>query len=112
MIRRRCRGPRRERHCLIFDEELGLLFARMKNIGIDLSVLQDSGNLLIEQVDAAELSPGGFPPVRRCVDQGDIKTVVIDSINGYQAAMPEENALVLDMHQLLLTSIAKGRRRS
>ena len=28
--------------------------------------------------------------------------MVIDSINGYQAAMPEENALVLHMHELLL----------
>ncbi len=63
----------------------------MKNIGIDLQVPADTGNLLIEQVDAAELSPGEFSHrVRRCVDEGDIKTVVIDSINGYQAAMPEE----------------------
>jgi circadian clock protein KaiC len=93
----------------IFDEELGLLFARMKNIGIDLKVLQDTGNLLIEQVDAAELSPGEFSHrVRRCVDEGDIKTVVIDSINGYQAAMPEENALVLHMHELLLYLNRKG----
>ncbi|MCU1738294.1 MULTISPECIES: ATPase domain-containing protein [Pseudomonas] len=87
----------------IFDEELGLLFERMRNIGIDLQALQEGGNLLIEQVDAAELSPGELSHrVRRCVDQGGIKTVVIDSINGYQAAMPEENALILHMHELLL----------
>ncbi|WP_460146051.1 ATPase domain-containing protein [Pseudomonas sp. S2_A02] len=87
----------------IFDEELGLLFERMKNIGIDLKALEETGNLLIEQVDAAELSPGELSyRVRRCVDEGNIKTVVIDSINGYQAAMPEENALVLHMHELLL----------
>ena len=30
-----------------------------------------------------------------------IKTVVIDSLNGYQAAMPEENSLILHMHELL-----------
>ena len=29
------------------------------------------------------------------------KTVVIDSLNGYQAAMPEENSLILHMHELL-----------
>jgi len=93
----------------IFDEELGLLFERMNNIGIDLKALQATGNLLIEQVDAAELSPGEFSHrVRRCVDEGDIKTVVIDSINGYQAAMPEENALVLHMHELLLYLNRKG----
>jgi len=87
----------------IFDEEMGLLFERMRKMGIDLDALQETGNLLIEQVDAAELSPGEFSyRVRRCVDEKQIKTVVIDSINGYQAAMPEENALVLHMHELLL----------
>ncbi|RXU65413.1 circadian clock protein KaiC [Pseudomonas protegens] len=87
----------------IFDEELGLLFERMRNMGIDLQALQAGGDLVIEQVDAAELSPGELSHrVRRCVDQQRIKTVVIDSINGYQAAMPEENALVLHMHELLL----------
>ena len=30
-----------------------------------------------------------------------IQTVVIDSLNGYQAAMPEEQFLVLHMHELL-----------
>jgi circadian clock protein KaiC len=85
-------GQGRKAALFIFDEELGLLFERMKNI-IDLQALQATGNLLIEQVDAAELSPGEFSHrVRRCVDERDIKTVVIDSINGYQAAMPEENA--------------------
>ena len=87
----------------IFDEELGLLHTRMRNLGIDLRALEDTGNLLIEQVDAAELSPGEFAHrVRRCVDELGIQTVVIDSLNGYQAAMPEENALVLHVHELLL----------
>jgi circadian clock protein KaiC len=86
----------------VFDEELGLLYDRMKGLGIDLEKLQRSGNLFIEQVDAAELSPGEFAHrVRRRVDEDGIKTVVIDSINGYQAAMPEENSLTLHMHELL-----------
>ncbi|MHA3738792.1 ATPase domain-containing protein [Pseudomonas sp. Eth.TT006] len=93
----------------IFDEELGLLFERMKNIGIDLKALSDTGNLLIEQVDAAELTPGEFSHrVRRAVDEGGISTVIIDSLNGYQAAMPEESALVLHMHELLLYLNRKG----
>src|SRR5438128_10183001 len=64
--------------------------------------MQANGSLFIEQVDAAELSPGEFAHrVRNRVDQDDIKTVVIDSLNGYQAAMPEENSLVLHIHELL-----------
>ena len=86
----------------VFDEELGLLFSRMKGLGIDLEEMQRSGKLFIEQVDAAELSPGEFAHrVRQQVDDDRIKTVVIDSLNGYQAAMPEENSLILHMHELL-----------
>src|SRR5437764_12828034 len=83
---------RRERAALfVFDEELGLLFSRMKGLGIDLEAMQRGGNLFIEQVGAAELSAGGLGHwVRKLVDGGAIKTVVIDSLNGYQAAMPEE----------------------
>ena len=86
----------------VFDEELGLLFNRANAMGIDLQEMQRSGKLLIEQLDAAELSPGEFAHlVRRRVDQAQVKTVVIDSLNGYQAAMPEENSLLLHMHELL-----------
>jgi circadian clock protein KaiC len=86
----------------VFDEELGLLFARMKGLGIDLEAMVRGGSLFIEQVDAAELSPGEFAHrVRNRVDEDRIKTVVIDSLNGYQAAMPEENSLILHMHELL-----------
>ncbi|MFP3492789.1 ATPase domain-containing protein [Pseudomonas sp. SIMBA_059] len=93
----------------IFDEELGLLFERMRQLNIDLDALQATGNLVIEQVDAAELTPGEFSHrVRRCVDEHGIKTVVIDSLNGYQAAMPEENALILHMHELLLYLNRRG----
>jgi circadian clock protein KaiC len=86
----------------IFDEELGLLFDRMKLMNIDLEAERDSGRLMIEQIDAAELSPGEFAHrVRRIVDEKAVRTVVIDSLNGYQAAMPEENSLILHIHELL-----------
>lgn len=86
----------------VFDEELGLLTQRALGLGIDLAKLVDSGDLLLEQVDAAELTPGEFADqVRRCVEEMGARTVVIDSLNGFQAAMPEENALILHMHELL-----------
>jgi circadian clock protein KaiC len=86
----------------IFDEEIGLLFARAKGVGVDMQALVDTGSLLIEQIDAAEMSPGEFSErVRVCVQRNGVRTIVIDSLNGYQAAMPEENALVLHMHELL-----------
>lgn len=86
----------------VFDEELGLLFNRAMNLGVDLQALVDAGKLFVEQVDAAELSPGEFSErVRRCVEEHGVRTVVIDSLNGYQAAMPHEQALVLHIHELL-----------
>jgi circadian clock protein KaiC len=94
---------RNERAALfLFDEELGLLFTRAKALGIDLEALRDSGNLIIEQMDAAEVSPGEFAhKVRSCVETDNVRTVVIDSLNGYQNAMPEEKFLILHMHELL-----------
>lgn len=79
----------------IFDEELGLLFGRSKGMGIDLEALRDNGDLFIEQMDAAEVSPGEFAhKVRSCVETEAIRTVIIDSLNGYQNAMPEEQFLI------------------
>lgn len=86
----------------VFDEELGLLFDRFRKFGFDVEGLREAGKLFVHQVDAAELSPGEFTAlVRRCIDQHDVKTVILDSLNGYQAAMPEEQFLVLHMHELL-----------
>jgi circadian clock protein KaiC len=86
----------------IFDEELGLLYERMRGLGIDLEAMTRDGDLVIQPVDAAELSPGEFSArVRKCVTQQEIRTVVIDSLNGYHAAMPEESFLVLHIHELL-----------
>ncbi|MEX2630731.1 MAG: ATPase domain-containing protein [Tistlia sp.] len=86
----------------VFDEELGLLFHRSRQLGFDLEALCEAGRLHIEQVDAAEISPGEFAHrVRDRVADSNAKTVVIDSLNGYRAAMPEEKALILHIHELL-----------
>lgn len=86
----------------IFDEELGLLFERVRTFGIDLEALRENQDLFVEQVDAAELSPGEFTSrVRDCVNRSGARTVIIDSLNGYQASMPEEHYLLLHIHELL-----------
>jgi circadian clock protein KaiC len=86
----------------MFDEEVGLLLDRAHGIGIDLDVHIQAGRLILEQVDAAELSPGEFAhKVCARVERDDVRLVVIDSLNGYYAAMPEEHFLVLHMHELL-----------
>jgi circadian clock protein KaiC len=96
-------AARGERSALfVFDEELGLLTQRALGLNIDLRAMVDNGQLHLEQVDAAELSPGEFSQkVRDVVEGRGVQSVVIDSLNGYQASMPEEQALVLHMHELL-----------
>jgi circadian clock protein KaiC len=85
-----------------FDEERGLLIDRAKGFGIDLEPLIEAGRLHLEQVDAAELTPGEFSErVRACVASKGVRTVVVDSLNGFQSAMPGEQALVLHIHELL-----------
>jgi circadian clock protein KaiC len=86
----------------VFDEELGLLFARAKGIGIDIEAMRAANKLFVGQMDAAELSPGEFAHrVRDSVDREQIRLVAIDSLNGYQASMPEEQFLTLHLHELL-----------
>ncbi|MFZ2030956.1 MAG: ATPase domain-containing protein [Vitreimonas sp.] len=92
----------------LFDEERALLVERSKALNFDLDAMLQSGNLVMQQVDAAELSPGEFAhSVRKCIDSG-AKTIVIDSLNGYQAAMPQEHALLLHMHELLQYANRQG----
>lgn len=86
----------------VFDEEVGLLIQRAKQLGIDLQQMINDRRLVLEQVDAAELTPGEFSArVRHCVEVVGARSVIVDSLNGYQAAMPGEHALILHMHELL-----------
>jgi circadian clock protein KaiC len=92
----------------VFDEELELLITRAKGLAIDLDAMLATGLLDLQQIDAAQLSPGEFSErVRRSIEKG-AKTVVIDSLNGYQAAMPQEQALILHMHELIQYANRQG----
>ena len=95
----------------VFDEELGLRFARTKAMGFEFEKMIKDGNLIAEQIDAAELSPGEFTHrLRDRVDRANAKTVAIDSLNGYSAAMPNENALILHMQSCFNISTAREQR--
>ena len=86
----------------VFDEEIGLLIDRAVGLGIDLAAMLKSGKLKLTQIDAAELTPGEFSyRVRESIEDFGARTVIIDSLTGYQASMPEERALILHMHELL-----------
>jgi circadian clock protein KaiC len=93
----------------IFDESMGTLFTRSKTTGMDLQPHVDSGRVIIQQVDPAEMSPGEFADaVRKQVESCDCKMIVIDSLNGYLNAMPEERFLTIQLHELLMYLGQKG----
>ncbi len=84
-----------------FDETLRVMLRRASGIGMDLQPFIEAGSLHVEQVDPAELTPGELSGiVRRHVEAG-AGVVVLDSLSGYQNAMPEEVFLTLQMHELL-----------
>ena len=85
-----------------FDESLGTLIERASGLGLDPRPFLASGRLQVEQIDPAELSPGEFiARIRRLVDDQQLRVVVIDSMNGLLNAMPNEQYLALQLHELL-----------
>jgi circadian clock protein KaiC len=85
-----------------FDEGRGTLFQRSDGLGMQLRPFLENRQLTIEQVNAAELSPGNFAHrVRERVENNFHGVVVIDSLNSYLNAMPAEQFLVMQMHELL-----------
>lgn len=85
-----------------FDERIGTLISRARLFGTDLQALMDEGRLVIRQIDPAEVAPGEFAAmVRREVEENDARMILIDSLNGYLAAMPQEQQLILQLHELL-----------
>jgi circadian clock protein KaiC len=71
-------------------------------MGMDIGPHIDSGLVHVRQVDPAELSPGELVhDIRRAVTEHHAKVVIIDSLNGYLNAMPDERFLIIHLHELL-----------
>jgi circadian clock protein KaiC len=91
-------------HAIIcaFDESLRSLETRTAALGIKFKEGAQACQVTLRQIDPAELSPGEFVDViRRSVERDNTKVVVIDSLNGYLNAMPDELFLVNQLHELL-----------
>ncbi|HWD94283.1 MAG TPA: ATPase domain-containing protein [Verrucomicrobiae bacterium] len=96
----------------IFDEVLGTMVERTEKLCAGkeggLRAFIEEGLLHVQQIDPAEMSAGAFShEVRRAVDEG-AKIVVIDSLNGYLNAMPEERFLTAHLHEMFAYLNQKG----
>jgi circadian clock protein KaiC len=85
-----------------FDERAGTLLTRLARLGLDLEPHIARGQVTLRQFDPAEISPGEFACMLRAdAETGGNRIVVIDSLSGYLAAMPQEKQLLLQLHELL-----------
>jgi circadian clock protein KaiC len=96
-----------------FDERIETVLERTEGLGMDISKFLDADLITIKPIDTAELSPGEFAYLVRRAAEGEdgkpaAKIVIIDSLNGYLNAMPEERFLTSQLHELLTFLGHKG----
>jgi circadian clock protein KaiC len=84
-----------------FDETTATLLDRARGLGMDPEQHLGSARAPIEQVDPAEISPGEFVARAREAVDGGARLLVLDSLNGFMNAMPGEDFLLLQLHELL-----------
>lgn len=85
-----------------FDESLHLLCSRASELGMDFRPLLDSGAIELRQIDPAEVAPGELAySIVKEVAEKRARMIVLDSLNGYVNAMPNEEFLSLHLHELL-----------
>jgi circadian clock protein KaiC len=91
----------------LFDENTGTFRSRSRKLGIAVEKGMTDQLITVQQVDPAELSSGEFAAiVQRAAEGSDengrpAKLIVVDSLNGYLNAMPEEKYLTAQLHELL-----------
>jgi circadian clock protein KaiC len=87
----------------MFDESPNTLYSRCEGLNVPLRKYVDAGFITVRQIDPAEVSPGELSAlIREAVETNGAKVVVIDSLNGYLNAMPEERFLTIQLHEMLM----------
>jgi circadian clock protein KaiC len=85
-----------------FDESVHTLLRRAHAMGLDFKAHMDAGLLTVQQIDPAEIAPGELAnKIVECVEKNQIRMIVLDSLNGYVNAMPQEDYINLHLHELL-----------
>ena len=86
----------------VFDESVHTLLARASEMGLDFARHIHAGTLVVQQIDPAEIAPGELANrILQCVEKSGVRMIVLDSLNGYVNAMPQDDFLNLHLHELL-----------
>jgi circadian clock protein KaiC len=93
----------------LFDESRAAMLTRSAGLGMRLKEGTAPGEVDVRQMDPAAISPGEFAHlVRHTVERDRTRLVVIDSLNGYLNAMPLNNFLISQLHELLAYLNGRG----
>jgi len=85
-----------------FEETRSATMVRSRGLGLTFNEGLGAGQIMVQQIDPAEISPGEFAHlVRESVEKNGAGVVVIDSLNGYLNAMPADRFLTAQLHELL-----------
>jgi len=94
----------------VFEETAETFVDRSEGLGMGMRAHIADGTVIIQQVDPAEMPPGEFTyKVRKATEVEGVEGVLIDSLNGYLNAMPNENFLLLQLHELLTYLNQRGK---
>jgi circadian clock protein KaiC len=86
----------------LFEERARTYIGRCDALGMRMSQHLASGRIRIHQIEPGQVSPGEFGHrVRRDVEAHGARVILIDSINGYLHAIPQSDAPLARMHELL-----------
>ena len=93
----------------LFDERLGTFLDRADRLGMPIQKYEREGRIFIRSIDPAEVSPGEFAhAIVDTTKRENSQFVVIDSLNGYINAMPDERLLDIRLHELLSYLAQRG----
>ena len=85
-----------------FDESVHILRNRAQEMDIDFAPHIAAGRIDLRQIDPAQIPPGELADnIMHAVERDRTKLIVLDSLNGYVNAMPNEDYLYLHLHELL-----------
>jgi circadian clock protein KaiC len=86
----------------LFDEGPETLYQRTAALGLDIEKHVEAGRIALRQIQLAELTPGELSHmVSMEVEEKGARVVIIDSVNGYLMATPQERFLTMQFHELL-----------
>jgi len=93
----------------LFDENTHTLLTRAAGMSMRLDKAVEQKQVTLRQIDPAEMPIGEFvQTVKDAVDKDRARLVVIDSLNGYLNAMPEDRFLTVHMHEMLTYLAQQG----